>query len=390
MKTCTRCILPSNYRNIRFDADGVCNYCRTYEELRPRLTDFEHLRTLFESRLNRYRGRFQYDVLVGISGGKDSSYLVYTLKKDYGLRVLAYTSDNGFMKDFPRRNIKRVVEKLKVDHFFYRPNWEIRREYFRGATIRLGFPCIGCSQPGIALRHKIAFERGIPFVIHGRSRQQMFRELLPGSLDRSIPFIHYNLSPYSVEDVRATYLRYLEWVKYFMGWIIPRSENRKKIEEEFFPDLEHFRQADLVPETLAFFLYHPYDEERMKRILEEKVGWERPEGDDILSHHDCEIHDAASYIHHRCLGYPLLASELSVAIREGQITREEALARLQREDALWEWPEESMGILGERLGLSEKAIRQVIRRNRLKHKLLRLGLKARSLFRHPVLDLFGE
>ncbi len=80
MKTCTRCVLPDNYRNIRFDGQGVCNYCRTYESLRSRLTDFTSLESLRQERFDKFRGRYPYDCLVGLSGGKDSSYVLMQAK----------------------------------------------------------------------------------------------------------------------------------------------------------------------------------------------------------------------------------------------------------------------------------------------------------------------
>jgi ATP-utilizing enzymes of the PP-loop superfamily len=123
MRTCSQCILPANYRNITFDKNGVCNYCRTYEKLRPRLEDFSHFRSLFEQRIEASRGQAEYDVLVGLSGGKDSSYIAYALQKNYGLKVLTVTMDNGFLTDFAKDNVQRVVGALGVDHFFYTPDW---------------------------------------------------------------------------------------------------------------------------------------------------------------------------------------------------------------------------------------------------------------------------
>jgi hypothetical protein len=389
MRYCTRCILPSSFRGIRFDAGGVCAYCRTYEELKPRLTDFTRLRGLLEKRFDRFRGRFPYDVLVGISGGKDSSYLVRTLKREYGLKVLCFTYENGFTNESSRDNIKRVVDKLEVEHFFHRPDWTLHRAAYRSFTKRLGLPCLACTQFAVAVTHKIALERRIPFAVHGRSRAQMFRELAPGSFDLFLDTMRSNLSRYDEKRVKTNAIRSLERIGRLVDWMVPRRGERQAIKREFLPDLESMRRAEMVPEYLAFFLFHPYDEERMKAILESEIGWERPAGDAPLTHHDCRIHDATSYLYQHILGYSLLALELSVAVREGAIGRDQALDRLGRETALREWPSEAMGVLEERLDLSARDIRQIVWRNRQTHRLLRLAYRARSLVRRaPALELF--
>lgn len=387
MKTCTRCILPANYRNISFDKDGVCNYCRTYDELRPRLEDFDRFERLFRERIDAARGRAAYDVLVGLSGGKDSAYIAYALREEYGLKVLAVTMDNGFLTDFARENVRRVVEALGIDHFFYAPEWSMYRACYRAATCTLGLTCIACAQLGYALLYKLAFDRGIPLAVHGRSRVQMFKELAAGSKDPFIPFIASNLAPHDTRQIKQAGYSVLAKMDYFLQKVFPDATELARVKREFVVDIEQFEHAAAVPDLMAYFLYHPYDEERLKRTLEERIGWQRPKEDAILSHHDCAIHDAAAYLYHRSLGYPLLALELSTAVRMGDITRDQALARLRAERCLWEYPAASMNTLQERLGITEEAIGPIIRKARLLHKLLRLSLRVKNMITRPSLKI---
>ena len=100
---CSRCLNDSSVRNIRFDSEGVCSFCREYEKLSDRLSDYEQLEKLFKSRIERVRGRHRYDAALGISGGKDSVYVLSQLTRRYGLHVMTFTMDNGFCRRSQRR-----------------------------------------------------------------------------------------------------------------------------------------------------------------------------------------------------------------------------------------------------------------------------------------------
>jgi PP-loop superfamily ATP-utilizing enzyme len=387
MRQCARCILPANYRNITFDTSGVCNYCRTYEKLRPRLEDFNHLGSLFERRIEAARGHAEYDALVGLSGGKDSSYIAYILQRKYGLNVLTVTIDNGFLTDFARDNVRRVTGALGVDHFFYKSDWPMLRHCYRAATYAMGLTCIACAQLGYALLYKLAFDRGIPLVVHGRSRTQMFKELAAGYRDPFIPLIASNLAPQDIRTIKANGSSTLAKMNFFFKRVFKNKRELKQVTREFIIDLERFEHAATVPDMVGFFLYYPYDEEALKRTLEEQIGWKRPSDDTIMSHHDCAIHDAAAYLYNQCLGYPLMAQELSVAIRMEEMTREQALERLQAERCLREYPTASMNVLTKRLGIADTDIGPIIRKARIRHKLLRLFVRAQNLITRPSLEL---
>jgi hypothetical protein len=372
MQKCSRCMLPENYRAITFDEEGVCNYCRTYEELRPRLEDFDHLERLFQERIEGARGKAEYDALVGISGGKDSSYLVYALKEVYGLKILTVTLENGFLTDFARESVKRVVESLGVDHFFYAPEWSIFRECFRSTTRTWGLPCLACGQIGYGLLYKLAFERGIPLAIHGRTRDQMFRDLTAGSKDPVIPCISSNLAPPAPENIKALGYSILQQMDGFLNQVFTDQTLLAQAKCEWTIDKDQFRNAARVPDWIAYFLYHPYDEEALKRTLEEHTGWQRPKDDIILGHYDCAIHDASAYLCHHSLGFSLLALELSTAVRMGEMTLDQAQTRLQEERCTQEYPGASMEVLQERLGITAAEIEPIIREAHERHEHLRM------------------
>ena len=97
MRRCTLCILPESFPGIRFDEEGVCNYCRRTLPPQQREIRRARLRERFQTLIEKVRGRGDYECLMSWSGGKDSTYTLALLKEDLGIRVLAFTFDNGFV-----------------------------------------------------------------------------------------------------------------------------------------------------------------------------------------------------------------------------------------------------------------------------------------------------
>lgn len=127
---CSKCILPSTTPGIVFDSDGVCNYCQSYE---PMQADGEHvLETLLSSVREASKGK-KYDCMVGLSGGRDSTFTLWKLVHDYQLRVLAVHYNNPFSSPHALRNIERACEILNVDKI----SWEFPGDEHRKSTAKL-------------------------------------------------------------------------------------------------------------------------------------------------------------------------------------------------------------------------------------------------------------
>ena len=132
MKSCRNCLLPEAVPGADLDAHGICRPCRAYKpqdqetaEARRRVREAD-----LENAIEACRGQGSYDCLVPLSGGKDSVYLIHKLKVEYGLRVLAHTTDID-IGEVAWANIRRAVDKLDVEHVVYRPSMAFYRQLFR-------------------------------------------------------------------------------------------------------------------------------------------------------------------------------------------------------------------------------------------------------------------
>lgn len=121
VKRCTKCILPETFPSIIFDEEGVCNYCHSHEPITV-LGEQELKKTLLKYKNNGER----YNCIVPISGGRDSTYVLYEMVTHYKMRVLALTVDSGFLTLEGIQNIKNATEILKVDHVWLKNKEKIK------------------------------------------------------------------------------------------------------------------------------------------------------------------------------------------------------------------------------------------------------------------------
>jgi asparagine synthetase B (glutamine-hydrolysing) len=131
LRRCSRCVLPETFPMIRFDAAGVCHYCR-YHRPRYRGVDPGKAKQAFIESLAKYRSRDRSpDVLVALSGGRDSSYGLHLIKKEFGLSPVTFTYDWGMVTDLARRNVARLCGKLGVQNILVSADIRRKRDYIR-------------------------------------------------------------------------------------------------------------------------------------------------------------------------------------------------------------------------------------------------------------------
>jgi len=359
-RCCTRCLLPEGKFEVVLDESGLCNYCSHYSQQAPRIADPSVLRPYFLERIDAVKGRYEYDAMVGLSGGKDSTYVLYKLVKDYGLKVLAFTYENGFLTEHGKENISKAVKSLGVDHFFHYPDWEVHKKLYRACVMKLGDPCLACAFAGFFLTLKLCLERRIPFFIAGRSPSQIFRNFFAGSKDLFIPMMELNASSYSMAKVAAVYRQLNDNIMAWVGSLFDDKADVEGMYREFFVDSSQLTD-ELCPEIISFFLYEPYDEEAMKQEIEKALGYRRAANDELLSHLDCKIIDVATHMYRKVHGVSILAQEVAVMLRRDEldpVKAEKLLADEPEPAAL----QESVNALCSRIDIDEKDFAAVVQR----------------------------
>lgn len=170
-RQCTRCVMDTSDPDIQFDAHGRCNHCREYFDRTSRLvyqgTGSEQKLTEIVDRIKRSGRASEYDCVLGISGGIDSCYAAWTLKR-FGVRTLAVHLDNGWDSDTSVTNIRRVVSKLGFDYESYVLDWEEFRD-LQVAFLRASVPEMETPTDMAipAALHEVAARHNVKYIVSG-------------------------------------------------------------------------------------------------------------------------------------------------------------------------------------------------------------------------------
>lgn len=127
LERCRKCLLPNTFPFIQFNSQGVCNYCLNYKTVS--MKDFEQLKQEINPLVKNMGNKS--NVLIGLSGGRDSCYSLHIAKKELNLRPVAFSYDWGMITDLARRNQSRLCAKLKVEHIVISANIKKKREFIR-------------------------------------------------------------------------------------------------------------------------------------------------------------------------------------------------------------------------------------------------------------------
>jgi len=171
IRICTQCVMDTTDPLITFDENGVCNHCREFQTKISRIPDNpKQRREIVQDLINRIKNEGkdkEYDCIIGVSGGVDSTYVAYYVK-GMGLRPLAIHVDNGWNSEFAVNNIKKCLKKLDIDLFTEVLNWN----EFKGlqkAFLRASVPDgeIPTDHAIMATLYKQADLRNISYIITG-------------------------------------------------------------------------------------------------------------------------------------------------------------------------------------------------------------------------------
>lgn len=319
MKTCKLCLNNSTVKNIKFDKDGVCNFCKTYEKEYEKWHDFEKLKEVFDKKLESVKGKYTYDVCVPFSGGKDSTYVLYKLVKDYDLKIKTFTLDNGFLSNEAKEKISTIVKELNVDHEYITIDESLMKEIYSYIVSKYLSPCIACSYMGYALMINYTTKFNAGLCIHGRSRAQMFRGYFEGSNDTFKPFLDNAFNELNKEDLSKIYQNILGKIDKFID-----KNLAIKMKDALLKDVKNndFR------EFVGYFIYHDYNLEEVVLTISNNTSWKKNKD---IEHFDCLIHNGAKYIKDIIAKRPHSLPEVSFMIRDKKITKEEGAYLLKDE-----------------------------------------------------------
>ncbi|MCD5406192.1 MAG: hypothetical protein LRZ99_00685 [Desulfotomaculum sp.] len=180
IKRCQKCLLPENEpQNIRLDNNLICNICR--QEAQEVRMDWAELEAIFENTLAKHRGKGAYDGVIMMSGGKDSAYLAYLLKRKYKLNLLGVINDIHYEYQETFDNAQKICAALEIPLQKNTLPKKMMQDFFNflftDQELRdkgHGHICLYCGRLMIRVAGEYAKAKGIPLVFSGHNPQQVF------------------------------------------------------------------------------------------------------------------------------------------------------------------------------------------------------------------------
>lgn len=303
IQTCTRCIYNTTIPSISFDSEGVCNYCRQYEHMQLEYPTGDAGRAVLDAYVAQMKKDGQgkpYDVVIGISGGCDSSYLLHLAKKEFGLRVLAAHFDNTYNSRIAVENIRTMLDKLEIDLYTHvvdnQEYQNIFRSFFKASVPEIDTP----SDLALATVHYMAAAKyGIQYIWEGHSfRTEGISP--PGWFYMDAMYIKTIHKQFGDGKIKTLPML---WMSKWLWWMVVKK-------------IKKFRPL----------YYLDYNKEATKKFLASEYGWQWYGG-----HHmeNRTAYFTNNYYLPKKFNIDLRYSEFSALIRSNQMTRQSALEKIR-------------------------------------------------------------
>lgn len=301
----------------------------------------EKLLTIFESAKST---NAEYDALVPISGGKDSTYILHLAVNVYKLNVLTMTYDNGLLSDIALQNIESAIKATGVKHVFSRTNSMVQNKIYRHTFLHAGDICGACDIATKAHIFKVAQDHKTPIILLGTS-----------------PLENDSFVPDSIQDI--------ERFKYIMK---SADGIAKKEIKEFliYPNLNllrlsYYKHTGRFAKEVQplFYIDNPTDRQ-MGEIITEHMGWREDKSREYSKHFDCIAEPLTNYVRNKIYGYDRRVCQYSNMIRYNEITREKA-SELFRTDNIESKPVNYQRVLSQ-LNLTDENLDAIVKNSPMK------------------------
>lgn len=305
---CTRCVMDTTDSKITFDENGVCDHCRNFDKniapyWKPNENRFDELEELAK-KIRSAGKKSDYDCILGLSGGADSSYLAYIAKEDMHLRPLAFVVDTGWNLNVAVENIEKIVKGLDLDMYTEVVNWkemaDLQLSFFKAGISSQDFPqdhAIFAALYNYAVKHKIKY-------------------VLTGS-NSATEFIRPPVEWLYMNDLRMAKDIHKKFGQRELKTFPMCGMLTYKIFYRYFKGMHRVYPLDYVV----------YNKPEAEDLLHEKYGWTKYEN----KHYENVFTRffEGYYLPHK-FGFDTRRNVASNEILAGILTREEALKRLEQ------------------------------------------------------------
>ena len=334
---CSYCVMDTSDSRIQFDSNEICDHCNDfYTNVKPHwnvnATSRDQLSQIIENIKKEGIGK-DFDCILGLSGGVDSSYMLHIAVKEFGLRPLVFHVDGGWNSELAVHNIQMLVDKLGLDLYTEVINWEEMKD-FQLAFFKSGVPHIDIPQDHafVATLYNFAYKYNIKYILNGGN-------ISTECVRNPMEFLYYGTDMAQINDIRnkfgtikmesypfSSVLRHKFFLRYIKGVKVIKSLN-----------------------------YMPYIKSEALKLLEYEYGW-KPYPQKHFESRFTKFYEG--YWLPERFGFDTRRVQFSSLILTGQMKREDALEALKKIAYNPETIDDEFNFIATKLGITSLELRE--------------------------------
>jgi N-acetyl sugar amidotransferase len=317
MRSCSRCLYPETTESLTFDTESVCSVCRQIE-YKVEDVDWEARGRELDELLDRYRGKYDYDCVVPFSGGKDSTFTLWYLVKEKGLKPLVVRFDHGFLRSTVIDNSQRTFRALGVDVLHFTPSWPVVRKLMFESLRRRGDFCWHCHCGIFSYPVWVAIRYGVPLILWGeKGEYSTFYDSFDEESDHDERRFNLKVNlGINAEDMFGM----------LDDTVSDYPVTERDLKPYIFPPMAEIKRAGIASKFLGSYV--PWDRPKQVDIIKRELDWQGDEVEGIPPEYDyekieCFMQGVRDYLKFLKRGIGRTNHLASIDIRYGRKTREE-------------------------------------------------------------------
>ena len=345
MHYCVRCCMPESNEGIKFDEMGICQACQSAEQ-KIHIDWVAREKTLREL-LEKYKNLGNdYDCIIPISGGKDSTFQLHVITQIYKMRPLAVTFSHNWFTETGKYNLQNAIEKFNVDHIMFTPSRNVINQLARRSLFAIGDSCWHCHAGVGAFPLQIAVKYKIPLLIWGESVSEM-----SGRSTHYEPVIKFDRDYFTKVSAKV-----------YPEAMVGDGLELRDLAGFKLPSYEEIEEVGVVGIHLGDYIF--WDDERQMEFVRDVYDWREDHVEGTYKRYksvECKMAGVHDYTKFLKRGFGRGTDHASADVRAGLLTRKEAFELAKKYDS--ERPE-MLDYYLEITGFSEEEFNDVLRQHR--------------------------
>ena len=317
LQYCKRCCMPETNEGMNFDEMGICLACQSAEQKIH--INWEERKKQLKEILDGHKKKSgnNYDCIIGISGGKDSTFQLHIIKNIYGLEPLCVTFSHNWYTETGKKNLENMIDKFNVDHILFTPRRDVVNKLAKKSLNVIGDACWHCHAGIGAYVLQTAIRYKIPLIIWGEDASHASGRAT-------------HLESYKYDSEYFTKIS----AKVTFEQMTGDGVSMKQMSPYIFPSQKELEEVGIEGIFLSNYIF--WDDERQTEFVRDTYGWQEDDVEGTYKGYksvECKmsgVHDYAKFLKR---GFGRGTDHASQDVRAGLLTREEGFELAKKFDS---------------------------------------------------------